>query len=226
MVSPLPVSARSVAAVPGVAKTTPEFRAALWELASRNGWDVDGIAAVMSIESGFDPAAKNPSTTASGLIQMIDSTARSVGVGGGAAELRELSAVQQLPYVERYYKRAFFGLTTPRVHDFYLAGFGKGVGQADGYVLADENDPLIYKDGTANAYILNAGLDVSADGLITVGDIRKVIQSRLDAANGKRVDASAVALAGVGLDWFAAALVGGVLWLNRRTVMRWIGRKT
>jgi len=40
------------------------------------------------------------------------------------------------------------------------------------------------------------------------------------------VDASAVALAGVGLDWFAAALVGGVLWLNRRTVMRWIGRKT
>ncbi len=123
-----------ILAVPGLEGTTPAFRLALWRMAERNGWDVDAIAAVISLESGFRPDAKNPKATASGLIQMIDATARSVGVPDGAEGLRRMSAEEQLPFVETFYKRAFGRSLTPRPVDYYLAGWGSGVGAASSHV--------------------------------------------------------------------------------------------
>ena len=177
-----------ILAVPGLESTTPQFRYALWSMAQRNGWDVDAIAAVMSLESGFKPDAKNPKATASGLIQMIDATAKSVGVPGGADGLRRLSAVEQLPYVETFYSRAFGRSLTPRPVDYYLAGWGSGVGGPMSHVLARRDDPLKFNNGTENLYTLNSVLDRNKDGTITVSDIDAHLRARQAKAGGAFVD--------------------------------------
>jgi hypothetical protein len=46
------------------------------EAAIRYGQDPDTLLAVATIESGLDPKAKNPKSTAGGLFQFLDSTAR------------------------------------------------------------------------------------------------------------------------------------------------------
>lgn len=158
-------------------------------MATRNGWDVDAIAAVISIESGFSPSAKSPVATASGLIQFIDSTAKALGIPGGAAAVRSMSAVDQLPWIEKYY-RGRFGSRRPRPVDFYLAGWGTGIGQPDSYVLAREDAELTFAGGTQNLYTLNAGLDTNGDGVITVGDLRALIERVQARAGGQRLDAS------------------------------------
>lgn len=177
-----------ILAVPGLESTTPHFRYALWSMAQRNGWDVDAIAAVMSMESGFRPDAKNPKATASGLIQMIDATAKSVGVPGGADGLRKLSAVEQLPYVETFYGRAFGRSLTPRAVDYYLAGWGSGVGAPMSHVLARRDDPLKFNGGTENLYTLNSALDRNKDGTISVSDIDAHMKARQAKAGGAFVD--------------------------------------
>jgi peptidoglycan hydrolase-like protein with peptidoglycan-binding domain len=170
-----------ILAVPGIQRTGAEFRRALWDMAQRNGWDVDAIATVMSIESGFRAAIKNPqpNQTASGLIQMIDATARSLGIAGGAAQLRTMSDVEQLPYVEKYYQRAGLRAGVRRV-DFYLAGWGSGIGASFAHVLARAGE---------RTYELNKGLDANGNGEITVGDIDAKMAAQQAQARGQYVDA-------------------------------------
>jgi hypothetical protein len=184
----------------------------------------------MSLESRFQASAKNPlaGSTATGLIQFTDSTARGLGVAGGAAEVARMSDVEQLPLVEKFYARAFGSYAgEPRVVDYYLALLGRGIGQADGYVLFDENDARTVNGGKDNAYTMNVGLDVSRDGQISVGDLVKVMGGQIAAARGERLSAEPVlfgnvaAVGGVA-DWFpVAALAGVALWFSRKEWMRW-----
>jgi len=177
----------SILAVRGLDRTTDRFRHALFDMAKRNGWDVDAIAAVMSNESGFIAAAKNPMATASGIIQMIDSTAKRVGIKGGAAELRTLSAEEQIPYVETFYKMTLGKRSGIRPVDYYLAGWGSGIGQPAGFVLARQSDAKTYNDGKKNLYDLNYGLDRNKDGIITVEDLASLVASIQAAAKGVRI---------------------------------------
>jgi len=68
-----------------------------------NDLDIDpyALANVINFESGFNPAAKNPSSSASGLIQFIESTAQRLGTS--TAALRQMGAVQQMTYVRAYF---------------------------------------------------------------------------------------------------------------------------
>ncbi len=187
-------TARTILSVPGLAGTSPAFRAALYDMAERNGWDVDAIAGVMSIESGFRAGIQNPTAgvTASGLIQFTDNTAKGLGIKGGAAEVRRMSGLEQLPWIEKFYRRAFAGRSSSRPADFYLAGFGSGIGGSDDQVLASESDPKTFGGGTQNAYTLNRGLDVDADGQITVGDVAELLLEQQEKAGGRRVSADPV----------------------------------
>lgn len=177
----------SILAVRGLDRTTDRFRRALFDMAKRNGWDADAIAAVMSSESGFIASVKNPYATASGLIQMIDSTAKRVGIKGGAAELRTLSAEQQIPYVENFYKLTVGSRKSVRPVDYYLAGWGTGIGQPAGFVLARQSDEKKYSDGTKNLYDLNSGLDRNKDGVITVEDLASLVATVQAGAKGIRI---------------------------------------
>lgn len=93
------------------------FAAKVRQIASRLGVPPDYLMAVMWSESRLDPAATNPEGGATGLIQFMPATA--AGLGTSCEALREMSALDQLDYVER-----FFRPYAPRCHtfgDFYMA---------------------------------------------------------------------------------------------------------
>jgi len=180
------MSERSILAVPGLAATSPLFRFELYELAARNGWDVDALAAVMSTESGFQPGAKNPKATASGLIQITEATAK--GLGTTTAAIRSMSAVDQLLLVERYFKRAFGGTQILRPVDYYAALWGNGVGKPLETVLARASDPKSFNGGTENLYTLNAGLDRNKDDEIRLQDLADFVAQTQARAGGRRLE--------------------------------------
>ncbi|HEX7273139.1 MAG TPA: peptidoglycan-binding protein [Casimicrobiaceae bacterium] len=166
---------RTILAVPGLAGTSPGFRAALWEMAAENGFDADAIATVMSSESGFDPSIRNPKGTATGLIQFTEQTARTLGTS--TAELAQMSATDQLPYVAAFYRR--MGITSAaRPFDYYVVGLGQRPGLAmTQQVVSDKN------------YDVNSSLDVDHDGRITVADMAAVFDRVQAKAGGRRLDA-------------------------------------
>lgn len=88
-------------------------------MAARLGCSPHWLMGVMYFESKFSPSVRNESSTATGLIQFLASTARSLGTT--TTQLSEMSGLQQLYYVERYlspYKGKLNGFI-----DVYLAVF-------------------------------------------------------------------------------------------------------
>lgn len=121
----------------------------------------------------FNPAIKNPNSTATGLIQFLESTAK--GLGTSTAELAQMSNVEQMAYVKKYlepYKGRMKNLG-----DVYMAiHWPAGVGKDDSYVM--------YREGSEN-YRANKGLDVSGDGTVTRGEaLQRVRQSAGSGGQG------------------------------------------
>jgi len=110
---------REILAIAGLEKTTPEFRREMVAVADRLGLNPSYLAAVMSFETGqtFDPTKTNPYSGCIGLIQFCMPET----VGTTRDELRQMSAVEQLEYVERHYKRAAQGRPITSLEDHYLA---------------------------------------------------------------------------------------------------------
>ena len=70
-------------------------------IAVKLGIDPNWLMFVMNSESGLNPAAYNPNGGASGLIQFMPDTG--VGLGTTTAALRQMSNVDQLDYVYKYF---------------------------------------------------------------------------------------------------------------------------
>lgn len=73
-------------------------------IASRLGCDYKDLLAVMNSESGLNSRAVNKNGGATGLIQFMPSTARSLGTT--TEELLDMTPIQQLDYVEKFLQRA------------------------------------------------------------------------------------------------------------------------
>lgn len=189
----------SIAKVPGIALTTPAFRAALWDTANRHHWNVDAIAAVISAESGFKPSARSslPGQTAAGLLQWIDATAKRL-FGMSADKVATLTAERQVPLIEKWFF-ATLGDGPHRPVDYYLVGWGSASGRPDSDILASSGDTL---------YKLNSALDVNHDGRITVSDLRAKVEAVLGSAGGGRIDASPLAVPSSDSSSSSAAWVG------------------
>jgi hypothetical protein len=167
--------------VPGASRTSDAFRQAFGAMVDVHGWDGDAIAAVISNESGFNPAAMNPlpGQSAVGLLQFIRSTLAALGWLGTREQFAALSDVQQLPFVERYYLNA----VDPGAHrpvDYYLATWGAPPGLPDDHVLAAAGSVV---------YELNKSLDTNRDGVITVADLGAVVDAKIRRAGGARLGA-------------------------------------
>ncbi len=180
---PAPSTTRTILDVKGLSKMNASFLRNFWAMCERNGWNVDDIATCISRESGFNASIQNPlpGQTASGLIQMIDATAKAMGIPGGAAELRTMSAEAQLPFVERYFRTALAILkgARPRRVDYYLALYGSShVGKPFDAVLASKGGRL---------YELNSGLDFDRDGKIVVADLDAAMAETQRRTGGVRV---------------------------------------
>lgn len=141
-----------------VMDSDPEFASAVDALGAELNIDPMAIMAVMDFESGFDPAIKNMAGSgATGLIQFMPSTARSLGTTTQA--LGQMTRAQQMPYVRRYFKQFGSRLSGGNVDDIYMAVlWPKAIGKPESYP--------IFRKGTI-AYTQNKGLDTNGDGVVT-----------------------------------------------------------
>lgn len=168
-------------AVSGLEKTSTEFRAELCRVAQRLGTSPDYLSAVMSVESKFNPAIKNPLSGATGLIQFMPSTAKRLGTT--TSDLARMTATEQLAYVEKYFKQFAGHLSTEE--DVYMVVFcPAGLGKGSDNILAVKDGDAASPCGAKSSVIYseNSGLDSNQDGTITNHDVGNVVRSVLAKA--------------------------------------------
>lgn len=129
------------------------------EISKRLGINPDWLMRVMNKETAgtFSPSIKNPTSSATGLIQFMADTAKSLGTS--TAALRNMTAVQQLDYVEKYfqpYKGKMKSFADVYICVFYPAALNK----PDTWTFPN----WVYK---AQKYI-----DLNKDGKITLGEFK------------------------------------------------------
>lgn len=154
-------------------KTGEAFCHSVLGVADNLGWSVDlagCLMASMAFESGctFSPSIKNAAGSgATGLIQFMPATAR--GLGTTVEALAQMSAIEQLEWVEKYFRPY-----SSRIHtlpDMYMAIL------LPKYVSAPSSSVLF--SGDTIAYRQNAGLDADSDGKITKYEASEKVRSML-----------------------------------------------
>lgn len=125
-------------------------------------------------ESGVNAKAFNPAGGASGLNQAMPATLPGMGWTRGGEEYRKLSALEQLPYVERFYSAPNLRGRLVTTAAWYVATFLPAfIAQA-----ADPKSVLAAKGATGIrglAYTANAVFDVNKDSTITVDELDAAI---------------------------------------------------
>lgn len=137
------------------------------------------LLACMAFETGqrFTSDVKNPQSTATGLIQFMEFTAKRLGTS--TAELAQMSEVEQLGWVWKYFRDFGDDLSGWNLNDTYMAIlWPAGIGKA-------EHHPIFIK-GRGRTYGVNRGLDRNKDGRVTVGEAAAKVRSQL--AIGKQAE--------------------------------------
>ena len=121
---------------------------------------------VMKMESSLNPAASNPYSNATGLIQFMPATA--AGLGTSVQALKTMSNTDQLDYVYKYFQPYSGRLHS--VEDLYtVTFFPRALGQPDSYVLQTDSIAA----GTIAAQ--NQAYDIDRNQSITAGELRASI---------------------------------------------------
>ncbi|WP_419912106.1 peptidoglycan-binding protein [Hoeflea sp.] len=153
-------------------KHGPEFKQKVLAIANRLHCDPDHLMAVMAFETGetFSPKIKNAAGSgATGLIQFMPTTAKDLGTT--TAKLAKMTALDQLDFVERYFRRAVGSKPMISLSDVYMAVlFPRAVGKSESFVL--------FREGT-KAYKQNAGLDKNKDGVIHKAEAAAKVADKL-----------------------------------------------
>jgi hypothetical protein len=141
-----------------------EFTEKVNNISNELGIEANWLMFVMWFESKLDPQAVNPISGATGLIQFMPSTARSLGTT--ADVLKQMNNVQQLDYVLAYL-RPYRGRMKSWV-DVYLAVFyPKAMGNPDFVITPD----IVARQN--KIFDINKDLDISVKEIETV--LRKSI---------------------------------------------------
>jgi hypothetical protein len=143
------------------ATTDKEFMSELNRVSNKFQIKVDDLLAVMAIETAgtFRPDIKNPNSTAVGLLQFTEDTAKRMGTSTSA--LAMMTRAGQMKYVEKY---------------FEMWNLPKGANAAEIYstvfLPGRSKDFVLTKQGE-NFYELNRGLDINKDGQIDKLDLNE-----------------------------------------------------
>ncbi|OPK06719.1 hypothetical protein BZ164_00920 [Pseudomonas veronii] len=154
------------------ARVDEAFRAKVTAIANNLSLQPNWLMAVMAFETGytFSPAERNQGSSATGLIQFLQSTA--VALGTTTARLARMTAVQQLDWVEKYYK-AVPASRIKNLGDAYLAVlFPAAIGRPDAFVMWQRDTGQYQRE-----YADNSGLDREKKGYITRGDAVSVVNN-------------------------------------------------
>lgn len=115
---------------------TPELESKISEVATNLNINPEHLTKAIDIETvgTFDPSIKNPKSSATGLIQFMESTAENLGTT--TEELAKMSAVEQMDFVSSYL--ADKGQLNT-ASDVYMAIFApSAIGKPDDYVVYGE----------------------------------------------------------------------------------------
>lgn len=142
--------------------TRAQFVAKVYAVAAALGIPAAWLMVVMYKESRLKPDAKNPLSTATGLIQWLESTAQKTHKLT-TAQIAQMNGLQQLDLVQAYYKP--YAKKCKTLTDTYLAVH---------YPVAMNKpaDYVVYAAGS-KAYAANSGLDLDKNGQVTVSDITR-----------------------------------------------------
>ncbi len=131
------------------------------QVAGRLGVSPDSMLKIMNSESGLRTDAVNPNGGATGLIQFMPSTAR--GLGTSTDALKRMSAVEQLDYVEKYYK-PYAGQLHNATDLYTVTFYPAALGKPGDYVIGGKNAGMIAR--------ANPAFDIDGDGAITAQNFR------------------------------------------------------
>jgi hypothetical protein len=187
---------------------TKSFYTKLNEVSADLGMNPRDLLLVIALESGGNPAARNPNGGATGLIQFMPATLKSMGLSQEErSTFGQKSAEQQLDYVKQYVKahqsliggKPFTSATQYYVANFFPIALKKWNGDDPvanrNVVVASENsqDPR-----ERAAYKANPILDANKDGKITVGDLTTVLMNVERGSKYQELQASLNSVAGEG----------------------------
>jgi hypothetical protein len=153
-------------------KVTPEVADKVKQIARDLRTDPNWIMTVMNAESKLNPQAVNPLGGATGLIQFMPDTA--IGLGTTTAALKQMNALQQLDYVEKYFQ-PYAGRLNSYYDVYSVVFFPAIIGKPDDWTLqtsklsadtVSRNNPAISKFGYP----------------ITVGSFKKYVESTVPTA--------------------------------------------
>lgn len=158
---------------------TPSEEKALEAVAKDIGANSKQLYDLINFESKWNPQAKNPNSSARGLIQFIDSTARGLGYPGGSAELisKHPTRISQLQGPVRQYLKPYGPFPTKQ--SLYMAVF---------YPVA--RTWSLTKEFPAAVQKVNPGIK-------TVGDYVAYVEKRSGEYNQKGVMAASLSPVGL-----------------------------
>jgi len=132
------------------------------------GINSNDLLRVIEFETGksFSPAVKSPNSSATGLIQFIESTAE--GLGTSTEALAAMTRTEQMDYVAKYL--APYKGKIKNFGDLYMAvHWPAAIGKDEAYVM--------YEKGS-KAYEANKNLDTNGDGTVSRGETIASVISR------------------------------------------------
>lgn len=142
------------------------------DISSSLGCTPHDLLGVMMNESQVRANARNPRSNASGIIQFIPSNLPKLGWPHGPESFRQLTADEQLPFVERFFRPYVrFGLSSAaRVYQAVFLPATLSLGSSSNTVISQRGGIYSF------AYDGNKGLDANRDGKITVGELQLAIE--------------------------------------------------
>ena len=176
----------AVSSVSTGGNTSPEFNKKLQQIADQLGINFNDLYKIIKFESAgsFSPGSHDPNNVSVGLIGFTEPTAKQLGTS--KAELAQMSAVDQLDYVYRYYKMVG-AQPGDDVGMLYMRTFMPAfVNSPDDTVLGQKGGgALILPSGKSTGLSMNKvweqnpafGRSKGKD-FFTVGDVKNTINSR------------------------------------------------
>jgi hypothetical protein len=146
-----------------------QFWAELQNVARRLKTDPVFLLQVMHAETAgtMRTDIQNKDTNATGLIQFMPSTAR--GLGTTVDALKSMNHVQQLRFVEAYF-RPFSGRLNTYQDVYFATFFPAAIGRSDTWVLKTQ------RIGAGTIARQNPAVNINKDGQITVGEFKEYLR--------------------------------------------------
>lgn len=154
-----------------------EFVNAVYAIESRYKLPKGSLFSIFQAESGMNPAARNRSSGAVGLIQFMPSTLANNAAYGGLspAQVQAMSALQQLNLVDAFYRSWYNRGKRPRSPEevYLLTFYPAAVGRPNNFVLGSEvSTQRAFAVGQANR-----GFDVDNDGVISIANFKQYLRT-------------------------------------------------